>query len=360
EIECEIDDEKACDGCSGQCEGDQRGSCWRCDGCNPCDYCPLDECPYEDPSECDQWETVCSNCTICEDCEDYYRCENCDRISEAHKKISEELQCLVGKNEDDYDPRYDFQYVYYDGSVNTELVTRAMRLYEIPRILSRAYDVLHSYDAEIDPSAGNGAGGHQTVSFGEVFPDVVVMNVIQLVRYYLPALLAIGCVQGTEKRGDYRDLVGPAWKKDEVWTKKYSAVHMKQSKVVDAGCDLIEFRYPDSHVNVWQTVLTALINITIVAKAIKLSAQGVFSFYQSHWERVKENVESFYENGYFNDETWVKELAMEMLDDLKEVISELAEFQSVKEGVTEIVNHRGLYPKNYNDIKPLRLKGGDQ
>jgi hypothetical protein len=267
--------------------------------------------------------------------------------------IADSLSCRVGQRS--YRAASaDYQYVYNDGSVNTELVTSAIPLSEVHDVLQRGCSVLEDYGVNIDPSVG--AGCHQTISYGKPFSYPVVKNVIQQVRYYLPALLAIGCVEGTHHRGEYRGLMDPSWKSDELYTEKYSAVHTKRTMAVSRNSfDLLEFRYPDSHTNVWQTVLTAIINMAIIARAFKISVNGIVSFPQSHWDKVKRNSNTFYNEGVFNDKTWVRGLADELLSDLKDEISYFADFNSVQRAVKEITIERGLYMKNYRDIQPIAL-----
>lgn len=359
--------------------------CGVCDDCVVCDRCTEGDiycnscshfvckdgnipCRYNDGGYCNYFEReICNmcieNCTRCEDC---FPCESCDELSDVdvddvNRRVANDLGCESGHL--DYDPsKKDYQFVYNDGSVSTEVVTTALKLNEVYPILTKAYVVLDRYNCKISPEAK--AGGHQTVSFAKPFPIIVVKNVIQLVRYYYPALLAIGCIKGSHNReggNDYRCYPSSGVDLYHGRNHKYLAVHIKRSTSFPK---LIEFRYPDSHTNINQCILTALINIALVAKAITLSQYGVFVIDENHLTKAKTNTTQFYGDDSFVDVSWVRDLGREMLEDLQKEINYFGVYdltneypkQSVRCAVEEIINHNDCSMSNNMDIKEVYLR----
>lgn len=238
-------------------------------------------------------------------------------------EIADAFRCAVGKNRTRGTPylsHKEVANVYEDGSVNLEVVTTPQKLCDIAKVHRYVCGVIKKYDAEIRPNVGNGAGGHQTVMFDHrngYFTDTVARNVIQLSRFFAPALLWISCVQGTSARGNYRNLNRSAVRVPEHFPNdKYMFVH---AKCLDSrGVYAFEFRYPDSHELSNIVQVTAVINTAIVLKAIRLSRFGVLECTQSYWDEVRWMVDEFYGGGAFEDE----DKASSMIDRLMKYIGQ--------------------------------------
>lgn len=288
-----------------------------------------DMCVRDDGEEdiCDFCHDIdrCSNCYRCDDCDPREWCDStCYDDDSPHWELAGDLNCNVGKGNRKKDS--DFWYVYNDGSVNTEVVTAPLPLSQIKPTHQKAIAVLRNYDADISPRCG--AGGHQNFGFNGYFPEDVVRNAIQLVRYYLPALLTIGCVDGSHNRGVFRGLPVCGWRA-ELPNGKYQAVHIKKKYAVGVTAgeadqfEVIEFRYPDSTTDSRKVRETAIINAGLIAKAIKISDAEVMRIPQDHFNKVRENVQSFYAGGVFSDGPFTRSLLRQLRRDVKPELTTL-------------------------------------
>ena len=332
--------------------------------------------------DCNGSDEFCMNCEIpdCwEDCphhenDDYCRhygtsiCSMCGRrdeggvsdseLNETFRNISKELG-NIPIYKDRFKENKEFLYIYNDGSVNTELVTGALELSQIEKVFQKALKLLNKYGVEVSPDVH--AGGHQTVSHHDYFPSVVVRNTIQMNRYYLPSLLCLGCVKGSEKRdNNFRScppspIYGEGENRIPQWS-KYSSINLKEtSPALRTNYKLIEFRYPDSHRNINQVILTAVINMSTIAKAFSLSSDGVAVFSQNHFDEVKSEVAKFYGCGHFDNLKNIKEETYELIGYLENEISIYANVKSVYSAVDEIMSHNMLM-ENGSDVGEIKLK----
>ena len=345
-------------------------NCSFCEGCSPCDrcyecgqicnYCPdyksssYGYCKFNDNRYCNKHDfDICEKCKDedlqCRGCNPCSSCdlfdENDDKINEEHYAISKILKCRVGHCEYEKNKKSSkFQYIYIDGSVNTELVTSALRLKEAEKVLCLGINTLRRYNTELSPHCG--AGGHQTISYRNYFPYLVSRNIIQLVRYYLPALLIIGCVNGSHFRGSFRSL---PTRDTAIFGEKYNAVHIKSDCAVRNTPKLIEFRYPDSHTNINQTLFTACINIALCSKAFSLANDGLISIPQNHFNQIKSSVNEFYRRGKFDNTDFVKDLIISLSSDLQDDLKAFIDLKSANNIFQEI--HDIIYMENGEDLK---------
>jgi len=321
------------------------GDCIVCDNCPRCASCSREPGTAYPCDNCSDWNT--SACESCDPCDSCYRCEDCNPCDfdsscrgrvDVLEKIASAFGCGVGKNNTDGSPYLTHKRVanvYEDGSVNLEVVTTPQKLCDIASVHRYVCSVIKGYDAEIRPDVGNGAGGHQTVMFDHrngSFTDTITRNVIQLSRFFAPALLWIGCVKGTEARGDYRSLNRSAVREPKQFPNgKYEFVH---TRYMDGrGVYGFEFRYPDSHELSNIVQVTAVINSAIVLKAIRLSRFGVLECDQAYWDTVKENVSRFYALGFFSDKSWVCSMIDRLMKYIGQEIRDLGHpyvFKAVK------------------------------
>jgi len=303
---------------------DIRDICRSCDVCNHCHI------------------RNCADCTVCDTCESGARGRG--QTKPVLKAIAEELGIICGKIYDTSNLKFNsnWLYVYNDGSVNTELVTAPIQLYRVGDVVKEGLDIFNRYEVKAYPAQDCRAGAHQTFSFDGVFPDIVARNIVQLIRYYLPALLAIGCYHfGTHFRGKYRILPeNPSWgDRCEVFNTKYEACHVKGQLALEYKPRLIEFRYPDMTPRWKQHELVCLINAALLLEAGKLSKSGVVSFHNYHWEYVQETTRQIYELGAFDG--GCGELRNEMLtylaDSIKLMVSNASE-------ILDVVSHWSVPP----------------
>ncbi len=160
-----------------------------------------------------------------------------------------------------------FSLVYYDGSVDTELVTQPIEIKNIIDVMHEFQWVLKNHGVSMLPVTG--AGGHQTVSIKDLFIDRdIKVNIEQLTRYFSPTLLRLGCIPHLthHRKYYYRKLNGSGiytWTLDGYH--KYRALHFKNFM----DCSGFEFRYPDvlSPIHSW---VSAVANASIVLKALKI------------------------------------------------------------------------------------------
>lgn len=334
-----------------------------------------------DCDECDDYDQYCSGCVIPErwsNCphfradDGYCRyygssiCEMCEgregyisgnSLMSIFNKISDELGGIPtckGSFEEDKE----FLYIYNDGSVNTELVTGALRVTQIEDVFRKALELLDKYGVEVSPTVH--AGGHQTVSHEDYFPSIVARNAIQINRYYLPSLLTLACVEGSERRdSDYRScprspVYGRGDERIPHWTKNASINFKNTAAAVQTSYKLIEFRYPDSHKNVNQVILSAIINMATIAKAFTMSDEGVAVFSQNHFNIVKSEINEFYYDGRFRNPDMIKKETRGLIYFLEDEISNYANLDSVRRAVDDITSHNIM--ENGMDIGEIILK----
>lgn len=350
EIEGNVEGVSPEDDFCGGCDGSEH-FCMRCDIPEEWEDCPNfrssdNYCLYYSESVCD----LCS------------RRENeiCSRetLSDIFRKISAELGDIP-TYKDTFKENKEFLYIYNDGSVNTELVTGALEISQVKNVFRKALKLLSKYGVEVSPIVH--AGGHQTVSYHDYFPSIVARNTIQINRYYLPSLLSLGCVRGSEKRSDsFRacppsPLYGEGEQRIPIWN-KYSSINFKEtSPAMQTHYKLIEFRYPDSHKNVNQVILSSVINMASIAKAFSVSSDGVAVFSQNHFDNVKHEVNNFYNYGRFIDSESIKSETHELIEYLEEEISSYANVDSVYNAVDEIMNPNMLM-ENGVDVGEIKLR----
>lgn len=234
----------------------------RCEGCNPCDRCPIDPC------------------------------EGCELKEVPYSEIAAKLGCTVGKETYVENPKSNFLYIYDDGSVNLEIVTAPHKLNQLRNVLEKAYSILEDYDATISPSEK--CGGHQTFSYKNYFKGTFVINATQLVRYFLPSLFIIGWTKSTDNhsaRYYFCTMPERLWNRDKKGStinNKYDAIHIKPRDAVKSTFPkFVEYRYPDGNWNIDQVIFTAIINAALTLKAIKMSAHGIMTFTQEHFDNVQ-------------------------------------------------------------------------
>ena len=345
----------------GNIPGVENNFCDDCDGSeNYCMHCDIpdewEECPHFRNSDnyCRYYsESVCDLCNRRND--EYISDES---LSDVFRKISAELGDIP-IHKSIFKENKEFLYIYNDGSVNTELVTGALQLKQIKKVFQKALKLLNKYGVEISPFVH--AGGHQTVSHQDYFPSIVARNTIQINRYYLPSLLCLGCVKGSEKRSDSflacppSPLYGEGERRIPIGN-KYSSINFKEtSPAIQTNYKLIEFRYPDSHKNVNQVILSSVINMASIAKAFSVSSDGVAVFSQNHFDNVKHEVNNFYNYGRFIDSESIKSETHELIEYLEEEISSYANVDSVYNAVDEIMNPNMLM-ENGVDVGEIKLR----
>ncbi len=258
----------------------------------------------------------CSFCQVCNTCTNPIRgnsersqAMNCIQVLE---KIARVAKCSKHKGDCLPTEYGDFLWAYHDGSVDTELVTAPIPLHDMERVLKSGVDIFRKNSIIMSPAVR--AGCHQTFSFDRTFPDVVARNIVQLVRYYLPALLSIGCVEGTEGRAaNYRKIPDdPGWSENATYfNEKYEACHVKAQLALNYQPRLIEFRYPDMHPHVTQHMASMILNYAIILYSIHLARGGVASFSNMHWESVTASTRAIIHEGIYDDA--LKGLKQEML-----------------------------------------------
>ena len=320
------------------------GICNSCAACDPCtgsnDYthCRMNgtrSCRRRGgEANCGEGDAECQPCEFCNRCDSCDPCAACtDRAvgtqDQVFKKIAEEVGggCTIGKangplSDKELAKRGDFIYIYHDGSVNVELVTNALLPARFEEVLVKAVEILSKYKVKMNPDQR--AGGHQTICFSEHFPHMVAANVAQIMRYYLPALITIGCIEGTQTRGaQHRSLpASPGWsKRSKVFNQKYEAVHVKSTLALAGSPKMLEFRYPDSHTNVKQIAATGVINLAMCLKAIKMSPQGIASFVNLHWNKVESLMASLYRCGLTDKSAVDHKILVEMRKEMLEFLS---------------------------------------
>ena len=374
EIEANIEEEET------SCEMSP-GECGVCDNCHVCERCEDNEVycnncrNYQNDSEedrcthreedfcnfytqdicgmCQTEEVRCSGCDPCDGCEDRHTDTNIDSV---HEDIANHLKCTSGHCEYK-ENNGNFQCVYNDGSVNTEIVTSALKPKDFKTVVCEGINALLDEGGEISPYQK--AGFHQTFSFGHTFPDIVCKNVIQLIRFYLPALLCVSCIDGTYQRNNgsnFRAIPESGLKMgEEIYNEKYTAVHTKKIGNLSSP-SLLEFRYPDATENINQTALTMLFNTAIIAKAFDESEKGIIEISQRHFNRVKEDVGSIYSTGDYYHYEWVKLLVFEMFAYLKPELSKITDIENVYHALIDITNHHAGHMENNEDIKEVKIK----
>jgi hypothetical protein len=239
--------------------------------------------------------------------------------------------------------------------------------------------LINHFGLKVSPTVR--CGGHQTFSMGANFPGIVARNVVQLVRYYLPALLWISCVHGTSHRegGVYRNIPVSGWSRsleggrgrnveetdecpreaaDYPFNNKYSAVHIKADKAVRIDPYLLEFRYPDGikFSNIHH--LTAIVNAALIARAIDISVHGVPEIPQARFNKTKEEVYQFYETEKFIDECWVLNLIGEMMCEFEIDFTALGyNPQVIREAVNDLVQSPRwkMRERQIQDIAPIPM-----
>jgi len=333
--------------------------------CDECEdygaYCSECEIP-ERWSDCPHFRSDDGYCryygsSICEMCESRHGCLSENSLMSIFNKISDELGGIPTRKSN-FQENKEFLYIYNDGSVNTELVTGALRVTQIGNVFRKALELLEKYGVEVSPIVH--AGGHQTVSHEDYFPSIVAKNAIQINRYYLPSLLTLACVEGSERRdSDYRSCPrSPAYgngnERIPHWTKNASINFKDTAATVQTSYKLIEFRYPDSHKNVNQVILSAIINMATIAKAFTMSDEGVAIFPQKHFNIVKSEVNEFYCDGRFRDLDRIKKETRGLIYFLEDEISNYANLDSVRRAVDDITSHKIM--ENGMDIGEIKLK----
>jgi len=179
-------------------------NCVICDDCPRCAHCTRERGTAYPCEHCSDYNTsACESCTPCDDCDRCEDCNPCDYDSSCRGRgdvledIASAFHCGVGKDNTSGTPYLTHKRVanvYEDGSVNLEVVTTPQKLCDIARVHRYVCSIIKDYDAEIRPNVGHGAGGHQTVMFDHrngSFMNTVSRNVIQLCRFFAPALLWI-------------------------------------------------------------------------------------------------------------------------------------------------------------------------
>ena len=335
-----------------------------CDGCENGNYNCMDcdvpddweECPHFRSSDCYcryYGESICNLCARRDD-----ESVSGNPLMDIFNEISKELG-NIPTYKDDFKENKEFLYIYNDGSVNTELVTGALKLSQIKKVFQKALTLLKKYGVKVSPMVN--AGGHQTISHQDYFSSAVARNTIQINRYYLPSLLSLGCVKGSEKRNnDFRScplspIYGEGERRVPIYNKSSSINFKETSLAVQTNYKLIEFRYPDSHRNINQVILSAVINMSTVAKAFSLSSEGVAVFSQNHFDEVKSEVAEFYSYGHFKNPESVKDETHRLVEYLEDEISSYANVSSVYSAVDEIMSHNMLM-ENGMDVGEIRLK----
>jgi len=288
-------------------------------------------------------EEVCDMCGVCREQRAQGRPERANYLEWLEKK----LKCGERLTESGVPM---FLKIYNDGSVDTEVVTGPLRPWEIEGVLKECIPVMRRIGVVLSPSAR--AGGHQTVSHGRnwkkptLFNSVMAGNVVQLVRYYLPALITCGCVVGTSGRDTGSRFRGLPVNGDALRpvNEKYSAVHVKPDLAVRGRPAMIEFRYPDSsdEVEVWK-VNTALI-LGLCHEAFKMSASGLALFSQNHWKLVETITEGIFCGRDFNkyEAEWVRDLRVEMAACLGGNLGSYVDSRS-RVGLVEMINEAPFY-----------------
>jgi hypothetical protein len=257
------------------------------------------------------------NVDVCDVCKIYgdYDCSACQFDEyEVYDLIADKLECKNHKtnisSKELENPSSKFLYVYDDGSVNTEVVTKPLYVTEIKTVLEKAYKVLIGMYANLSSKCG--AGCHMTISTHRICDELTIANIIQFTRYYAPALLSIGCYNKTHFRGSYRDL-NPKPNINRIITDKYSFLNVKYINDNDV---LFEFRYPDMAKNPRLLEFTALCNMAIVDYAMRYTNynQKMFTMSQQYWDKVKDNVREYYAISSFVDDDWVLNLKENFID----------------------------------------------
>jgi len=158
--------------------------------------------------------------------------------------------------------------IYWDGSVDTELVTQPLRIDDIKPVLTFFMGLLQTFGVSMSPDTR--AGGHQTISVGERLPDVYLANIEQLSRRFAPTLTRVACSPYDTYRRSTRFRVlneSPIHHYPlDGWEEKYRFVHFKDYETVTG----IEFRYPDVLPPEYNYV-SAILNMALVWKAIKIT-----------------------------------------------------------------------------------------
>ncbi|RLC83299.1 MAG: hypothetical protein DRJ03_17590 [Chloroflexi bacterium] len=158
--------------------------------------------------------------------------------------------------------------IYWDGSVDTELVTTPLKVDEIEMGLTFFTGLLRFMGVDLRPTTR--AGGHQTISVGARLPDVVLANIEQLSRRFAPTLVRVGCSPyDTYRRSErFRYLnQSPIYNYPlDGWEEKYRFVHFKNYTKATG----IEFRYPDALPPKYNYV-SAILNMALVWKAMKIT-----------------------------------------------------------------------------------------
>jgi ketosteroid isomerase-like protein len=258
----------------------------------------------------------------------------------------------------------DFMYAYRDGSVTVELVTQPLKLDHLAEVHAYAVKEFRSkFGLQVSPSVH--CGGHQTVSFSGFFPEVVARNAIQILRYYLPALLWISCIKGTNARGAFRSLPVPGWKKnlgeemdngeDErqvSFNTKYAAVHVKPDLALKTSPKLIEFRYPDGIPQSNLHQLTAIMNTAIVYAAFDYAKEGVAEFSQTRFNSIKAETEHFYKNNKFAHPDVVASMAAEMIQELEPAARAIG--FSIEEPVNYLIQNPPFAVDVFKDIEEIQ------
>jgi len=288
-------------------------------------FCTLQDEPIDICDSCREESLPCEVCseTRCERCNPRDFCEGCDRelvLSSAYESRFRPLFQYDGEHLRSEDlkrvlhlAKRKVLYVYQDGA-HPEIATIPVPLRELPGVFSWILEGVEDLDGDISPFYG--CGGHQTfiiLKGGRFvpFPPMVIRNIIQLVRYYLPALLWLSCIYGSHKRGNYRDIPPPGWQ--IVDNHKYSAIHPKWDYAFhNKFPGMVEFRYPDGSEYVNLIHLTAILNAAIILKATNLATKGVVGITQEHFNNVKDAVNQFYAYSCFVEkESWCKNLVSE-------------------------------------------------
>ena len=264
-----------------------------------------------------------------------------------YKFIAEELNCDIGKGR--FRRNKDFLYCYNDGSVNTELVTGAIPLKKLRKVLKIGLDVLQEYDVKMSPEVG--AGGHQNICSSQLLPNIIGRNVLQITRQYLPALCKIGCVLGTHHRNINYRTYPECGLNNYIDNVKYSAVHLKKRggrNGLTGG--LYEFRYPDSTINLNQIMLSAIINSALVLKAINISRYGVLSLDYIEIMKSKDCYSEIIELNSTNH-SFVNRMVESLLEFLDEELKSIYRFPIIEKAIDEIIERKILF--NGEDLQTM-------
>ena len=217
-------------------------------------------------------------------------------------RVAKKANCSTSKGCDRMTADSDFLWAYHDGSVDTELVTKPFQLPRLLVALNKGIQIFKDENIIMSPSVR--AGAHQTFCFEKPFPDIVARNIVQIMRYYYPALLSYACVEGTQGRSyTFRKLPNrPGWSDKALrFNEKYEACYVKHEHAINYQPRMIEFRYPDMHQYANVHIAVACLNWAVILYAIDMSKQGVAMFGNEHWEYSNASSNLILTAGQFDD-----------------------------------------------------------